>query len=87
MYNLGVHAYGVALRLASMFNKKARLWVEGRRNLFGRVSDALKGNEAPIIWFHAASLGEFEQGRPVIEAFKEVHPEYKILVTFFSLES
>ena len=84
MSNVGVHAYGVALRLASMFNKKARLWVEGRRNLFGRVSDALKGNEAPIIWFHAASLGEFEQGRPVIEAFKEVHPEYKILVTFFS---
>ena len=84
IYNLGIYAYGILLRFASLFNKKAGLWVEGRKNLFVRLADALKGNTSPVIWFHAASLGEFEQGRPVIEAFRAVHPEYKILVTFFS---
>jgi 3-deoxy-D-manno-octulosonic-acid transferase len=84
MYNLGIYIYGILLNLASVFNKKAELWVSGRKNLYARLSDALKGNQSPIIWFHAASLGEFEQGRPVIEAFRAARPEYKILVTFFS---
>ena len=81
LYNCGVRLMDVGIRCAAPFNTKARLWKEGRRDLF----DKLKSLESHrVAWFHAASLGEFEQGRPVIEAFREIHPEYKILVTFFS---
>ncbi len=81
LYNCGVRLMDVGIRCAAPFNTKARLWKEGRRDLF----DKLKSLESHrVAWFHAASLGEFEQGRPVIEAFRKIHPEYKILVTFFS---
>ena len=72
------------MRLVASFNPKARLWVEGRRNWASELAQKLAGNVAPIVWFHAASLGEFEQGRPVIETFREQYPAYKILLTFFS---
>ncbi len=72
------------MRLVASFNPKARLWVEGRRNWELGLAQKLAGNVAPIVWFHAASLGEFEQGRPVIEAFRKQYPAYKILLTFFS---
>lgn len=65
-------------------NPKAEQWVIGRRNWADTLSHKLTGNTAPVVWFHAASLGEFEQGRPVIEAFRAVYPDYKILLTFFS---
>lgn len=81
LYNCGVRLMDVGIRCAAPFNTKARLWKEGRRDLF----DKLKSLESHrVAWFHAASLGEFEQGRPVIETFRKIHPEYKILVTFFS---
>ncbi len=57
---------------------------QGREQQFERLEQALQGNKSPVVWFHCASLGEFEQGRPVIEAFREAFPEYKILLTFFS---
>lgn len=57
---------------------------QGREQQFERLKQALQGNQSPVVWFHCASLGEFEQGRPVIEAFREVFPTYKILLTFFS---
>ncbi len=82
-YNISIWFYGVAIRTASLFNNKARQWVSGRKNIFANISDALKGDEK-IVWFHVSSLGEFEQGRPVIEGFKEKYPDYKILLTFFS---
>jgi len=66
-----------------LFTKKARLWTEGRKNIFGRIQKSITINEK-IAWFHCASLGEFEQGRPVIEQFRKLHPQYKILLTFFS---
>ena len=66
------------------FNPKARLWVEGRRYWYATLEEKLENNTTPIVWFHAASLGEFEQGRPVIEAFREQYRGYKILLTFFS---
>jgi 3-deoxy-D-manno-octulosonic-acid transferase len=69
--------------LISLFNKKADQWIKGRKNLFERISGEI-GSSENIIWFHAASLGEFEQGRPVIEAFRQLNPTYKILLTFFS---
>lgn len=82
-YNLAVGLMALGIRLAAPFNPKARLWVEGRRAIFRRLKETIDP-AAPLIWFHAASLGEFEQGRPVIEAFRSAHPEYKILVTFYS---
>lgn len=82
-YNFIIHLYNLAIHIASMFNKKANLWVEGRKNIFERLQFGV-GNQKNVVWFHAASLGEFEQGRPVLEEFKKKHPEYKILLTFFS---
>ena len=84
LYNLLIQTYGLALQLASLFNNKAKYFIKGRKNLFSRLSGDFKNNQAPIAWFHCASLGEFEQGRPVMEALKEQMPEYKILLTFFS---
>ncbi len=79
-YTLAIRAYALAVRVAALFgNEKARLWVEGRRHLPETGND-----NCPWIWFHAASLGEFEQGRPLIEAIKEAHPEVKVSLTFFS---
>lgn len=74
---------GSVMRGVAWSSPKAKQWVEGRRGIFGRMAEAIDPN-APIAWFHAASLGEFEQGRPVIERFRELHPEFKILLTFFS---
>ena len=86
-YSLLMFFYGLMIRLAALFNDKARQWVDGRRGIFLKVEAALKQvdrSKRPIIWFHASSLGEFEQGRPVIEAFRMNHPEHHILLTFFS---
>jgi 3-deoxy-D-manno-octulosonic-acid transferase len=83
LYNSSVRLYLLAIYLVAPFNPKARLWIKGREKIFERIKDAL-GSEDRIIWFHAASLGEFEQGRPIIEEIRKKSPEYKILLTFFS---
>lgn len=83
LYDLGVLAMVAGMRIAAMFDPKARLWVRGRRGIFRRMERAVEPG-ADIAWFHAASLGEFEQGRPLIEALREACPSYRILVTFFS---
>jgi len=85
LYNLGIYAFQIGLKLASPFNPKAKLWVEGRKNW----EDNLKSKVASLqleqaVWFHCASLGEFEQGRPVIEKLKKDYPQQKVLLTFFS---
>ena len=84
LYNTGLLAYTVLLRVAAPFNPKARQWVDGRRNWALHLTQMLGSNTAPIAWFHAASLGEFEQGRPVMEAYRTQYPDHKILLTFFS---
>lgn len=71
------------MRVAALFNKKARLWVNGRHRIFDRLQTAVAGKKN-IIWMHCASLGEFEQGRPVLEKLKEAYPGHSLLVTFFS---
>ncbi len=76
MYTAGIH-------LAALFNAKAKLWVKGRKGLRGKIREIATG-KGRLVWFHAASLGEFEQGRPVIEALKQQEPETRILLTFFS---
>ncbi|GAB3263103.1 glycosyltransferase N-terminal domain-containing protein [Larkinella harenae] len=70
--------------MAARFHPKARLAIRGREGWIKQINAKLADNAAPIAWFHAASLGEFEQGRPVIEVFRQQYPGYKILLTFFS---
>lgn len=82
-YNLGINLYSCAVRAVSPFVRKAASWSEGRKGLFPELERAVSGS-GPIVWIHAASLGEFEQGRPVIEAIRERYPGYRILLTFFS---
>ncbi len=83
LYQLAVSFYFLLIRLSAPFNSKARQWVQGRKNCWPQLEkQAAQGKH--WLWFHAASLGEFEQGRPLIEALKQKHPEFKILLTFFS---
>lgn len=83
LYNFFILAYGWAASVAAPFNSKAKKWRNGRKGLLKQILATVAGN-SNIIWFHCASLGEFEQGRPVMEALKSSHPGYKILITFFS---
>lgn len=82
-YTAGIYLMDAGMRLAALFNRKARLWAGGQKHILRRMAQQV-GEQADVAWFHAASLGEFEQGRPVIEAFREANPGYKILLTFFS---
>ncbi len=71
-------------KLAALFNSKSKKFVQGRVGLFERLKQAFEGVQDPVMWIHCASLGEFEQARPVIEKFSKDFPSYKILLTFFS---
>lgn len=83
IYYLGIQLYRISLKFAARFNDKAYEWVNGRRKL-AHVWKKLKEVNEQRIWVHCASLGEFEQGKPLIEALKEAYPGYKIVLTFFS---
>ncbi len=83
LYNLLLALAAPLIRIAACRSRKLRLWVDGRRDLFERMRAAIPA-DARIVWIHAASLGEFEQGRPIIEAIRRTAPEYRILLTFFS---
>ncbi|MDR6786430.1 3-deoxy-D-manno-octulosonic-acid transferase [Pedobacter africanus] len=83
LYNIGIQLYALLIRIFSTFNTKASLFIKGRRNIFARIAQKINTSQKHI-WFHFASLGEFEQGRPVLEKIKEQYPEKKIVVTFFS---
>ena len=83
LYNISLRIYRIGILVASFFNEKAKAWLQGRRNIFKRIKNEVKTNQK-LVWFHCASLGEFEQGRPVIEAFKDKFPEYNVFLTFFS---
>ncbi|MDD4971816.1 MAG: glycosyltransferase N-terminal domain-containing protein [Paludibacter sp.] len=83
LYSIGIYSYGALIFIASLFNEKARLLRKGQHNAFKLLKEKVDPN-ASYVWFHAASLGEFEQGRPVIEQLKRDQPDVKILLTFFS---
>jgi 3-deoxy-D-manno-octulosonic-acid transferase len=83
IYSTGIYLYGALIALSSLFNRKARLLCRGQRDAFDLLKEKID-IDARYAWFHAASLGEFEQGRPVIEQLKKEQPETKILLTFFS---
>lgn len=89
LYSFSIILYYFSLRLGSFFNQKARDWFFGRRNLFKKLDEVFTAyyadeNPRPIIWIHCASLGEYEQGRPVIEDIKKRFPGFVVLLTFFS---
>ena len=82
IYSFFVSITSFLLPIITLFNNKMKLFVAGRKETFSKLSFLKKDDK--VIWFHAASLGEFEQGRPIIECVKKEHPTYKILLTFFS---
>lgn len=83
LYRIGILIYILSVKIASIFNEKARKFVKGRKNWRKKLAEKIETN-ARYIWVHCASLGEFEQGRPLIEEIKNQFPEYRILLTFFS---
>jgi 3-deoxy-D-manno-octulosonic-acid transferase len=83
-YRLGTGAYFTLIKVSAAFNPKAKLFISGRKQLLPRIKAALEDEQRKRIWVHCASLGEFEQGRPVIEALKEQYPQHAIVLTFFS---
>lgn len=83
LYSIAFSFYAVSVNIAALFNKKARLLVKGHRKIFDTLKKDVDKN-SKYLWFHASSLGEFEQGRPLIERIHNSHPECKILLTFFS---
>lgn len=83
MYNFIIGLYSFIVRLISPFHRKAGKMVQGHKEVYSKL-EAEIDSKSPYLWLHAASLGEFEQGRPIIERIKADYPEYKILLTFFS---
>ena len=84
MYTLGIYIYIALVRLAALFgHRKAKLMLEGHKEIFSTLKEKLKPG-CEYVWFHASSLGEFEQGRPMIEKLRAEHPEYRVVLTFFS---
>jgi 3-deoxy-D-manno-octulosonic-acid transferase len=85
-YNIGIALYALAVRLVYPFKKKARLWVKGRKNWASQYSKIMAGNETKkVVWFHCASLGEFEMARPIIEKVRSnYNDQIFILISFFS---
>jgi 3-deoxy-D-manno-octulosonic-acid transferase len=83
LFDMGSALYHAGVRVAAAWDPKARAWVDGRKGLWARLeakAETLRG----CLWMHCASVGEFEQGRPVLEAIKAAHPELPVLLTFFS---
>jgi 3-deoxy-D-manno-octulosonic-acid transferase len=83
IYSFFIALYTSIIFLISPFNKKAKLIIKGRKKTFEKIREGISKKDK-VAWFHCASLGEFEQGRPLIEAFRTKYPEYKILLSFFS---
>ncbi|MEA1896623.1 MAG: glycosyltransferase N-terminal domain-containing protein [Bacteroidota bacterium] len=82
-YNFAIILYGFGITIASLFNDKAKLWKNGRKGQWAVIESGFLHKDH-VVWFHCASLGEFEQGRPVIEEYKKRNPECSVLLTFFS---
>ncbi len=84
LYTIAIRAYHFLVYLLAPFNKRAALFTRGRKGVFAQLESFRANNKKPLIWIHCASLGEFEQGRPLIEALKKNYPNYGILLSFFS---
>ena len=84
LYAISIYLLAGIYRIASLFNPKASQFVSGRKQLFLKLNQVFSGQHQRWVWVHCASLGEFEQGRPVMESLKKNFPDVKILLTFFS---
>lgn len=84
LYVIFLWLYRTGIRIASPWNLKARLWLNGRKDIMKKLADLDLPKKSQVVWMHCASLGEFEQGRPIIEAIRKTHPLTKVVVTFFS---
>ncbi len=84
LYRIFIGIYPIAAWILGFVNPKAKQWHTGRKQILTQIAAALASNTKPIIWMHCASLGEFEQGRPVLEGLQKQYPNYSILLTFFS---
>lgn len=84
LYNFGILLFSFLINFFSIFNEKAKKWKMGRIGIFESLKKDFQSEDANIAWFHCASLGEFEQGRPIMERFKAENPQFKLLLTFFS---
>lgn len=84
LYNLVIQASRLGIWILSFFHAKARLFSDGRKNVFDKLTHDIDSSASPVIWIHCSSLGEFEQGRPVMESLKREFPSYRILLSFFS---
>ena len=82
-YNIFIQLYGWMLKVASLFHPKAKLWVNGRKNWEAKLTQAISSSDR-VVWMHCSSLGEFEQGRPVLEALREEYPNHTLALSFFS---
>lgn len=83
LYTIGIWFYGLGIRIAALFNGKAKLWVQGRKGIFSELEKTFAAKPSPV-WMHCASLGEYEQAKPLIEKIKSENPDIQILTTFFS---
>tara|TARA_B100000214_G_scaffold371707_1_gene348578 strand:+ start:4661 stop:5845 length:1185 start_codon:yes stop_codon:yes gene_type:complete len=83
LYNISIWLYVLLINATSLFNSKAKLWKKGRKNIFNQLQKTLQ-NDKKIVWFHCASLGEFEQIKTILIDYKVKYPHHKILLTFFS---
>lgn len=83
LFSIGIILYTLGICIAALFNEKARLWVKGRMGQFDKLAETFHGDEHPV-WVHSASMGEYEQARPLIEKIKRENPDIKVLVTFYS---
>jgi len=84
LYNIFLVLYRTGVGIASLWNPKAKKWLKGRRGLLKNIKSTIAGEQSRIVWVHCSSLGEFEQGRPVMERIRLKGEEHKILLTFFS---
>jgi 3-deoxy-D-manno-octulosonic-acid transferase len=89
IYNIFLFLYSIGIQITALWNSKARLWLNGRKDIWARIAEirgpkSEAGSQKPLVWMHCSSLGEFEQGRPVLEALKQQYPAIQILITFFS---
>lgn len=86
LYDLGIRLYVIAIHVAALFNDKARQWIKGRQGLFEKIHRKVAAlpDDRTTVWVHCASLGEFEQGRPVIELLKIEEPQLNVILSFFS---
>lgn len=83
LYSVGIFFYGLAIRIAAWWNPKAKSWVKGRQGILPEIEHSL-AQTGPTLWMHCPSLGEFEQGRPLLEALRRQYPNKPIVLTFFS---